>query len=81
MNPYKVKQMEERLREVEREIAAAEKDVTDCEQRLQVFESAAETIRLNELLERRRAELPKLMEEWEELETALRNCGSAELRN
>ena len=35
------------------------------------FVSAEETARLAELLEPRRAELDKLMEDWEELSTAL----------
>jgi ATP-binding cassette, subfamily F, member 3 len=71
VNPYKLRQMQDRLKQLEQEIAGAEKEIVDSEQSLQTFTSADETIRLAGLLEQRRRELPELLAEWEELSQAL----------
>jgi ATP-binding cassette subfamily F protein 3 len=67
LNPIKLKQMRDRLPEVEEDITRVEAEITDCETQLQSFVSAAETQRLTELLAKLRTELEQLMTEWEEL--------------
>jgi ATP-binding cassette subfamily F protein 3 len=74
INPYKLREMQDRLRQIEAAINGAEAEIADCERALQTFVSAAETIRLNDLLEQRRAELPALLSEWEEMSVALENA-------
>jgi ATP-binding cassette subfamily F protein 3 len=67
LNPIKLKQMRERLPEIEEEITRVEAEIIDCETQLQAFVSAEETKRVTELLARRRSELELLMNEWAEL--------------
>src|SRR5581483_6989705 len=56
INPYKLREMQDRLQHIEAEISRAEGQIGDCERALQTFVSAAETIRLNTLIEQRRSE-------------------------
>jgi ATP-binding cassette, subfamily F, member 3 len=65
INPYKLKEMEGRRKKLEAEIARAEADIADAEQKLLVFQSAEETIRLTQLLEQRRKDVSERMGEWE----------------
>ena len=65
MNPIKLRQMKDRLEEVEEEITKLETGIAECEQALQTFVSAQETTRVTELLETRRSDLKSLMQEWE----------------
>ncbi|HET9364021.1 MAG TPA: ABC-F family ATP-binding cassette domain-containing protein, partial [Candidatus Angelobacter sp.] len=71
LNPIKLKQMKERLEEVEEEIARFEVAISAAETALQHFVSVEETQRQTELLERSKADLKKAMSEWEELGQAL----------
>jgi ATP-binding cassette subfamily F protein 3 len=71
VNPIKLKQMQERCREVEQGIAEVERGVTECERELQSYVSGSETARWTELLAQRRSELESLMAEWEELSQVL----------
>jgi len=71
LNPIRRKQMEDRVCEVEREIAKTEDTVGQIEIHLQTFVSAEETQRLSGDLERLKARLQSLMKEWEELSEAL----------
>jgi ATP-binding cassette subfamily F protein 3 len=71
LNPIKRKQMEDRLHQVEEEITRAEAAVAHCESQLQSFVSAEETQRLTRELEQHKADLQRLMKEWEELSEAL----------
>ena len=71
MNPIKRKQMEDRLVEVEREIAKKEATVEQIEIHLQTFVSAEETQRLSGDLSRLKNDLQNLMKEWEELSETL----------
>jgi len=71
LNPIKQRQMQERCREVEEEIARLEAGVATCESELQKFVSAEETKRQTELLKRYREEIDQLMQEWEELSGVL----------
>jgi len=67
MNPMKRKQMEDRLHELEREIAHTEAVIAQCETQLQNFVSAEETQRLGSGIESKQGNLQGLMKEWEEL--------------
>ena len=71
MNPIKRKQMEERCKQVEEEIAQLESGIAECERELQSFVSPEETARWTDLLAQRRAALPSLIAEWEELSQVL----------
>jgi ATP-binding cassette subfamily F protein 3 len=71
LNPIKLKQMRERLLEVEEEIARLEAAITTAEIALQNFVSVEETQRQTDLLERSREELQQRMSEWEEMSTVL----------
>jgi ATP-binding cassette subfamily F protein 3 len=75
MNPMKRKQMEDRLHELERDIARMESAVTQCETQLQNFVSAEETQRLGQELNQSKVNLQGLMAEWEELSGALETSG------
>ncbi len=76
VNPIKRKQMEERCKQVEQEIAQLESGIAECERELQSFVSAEETARWTDLLAQRRAELPPLMAEWEELSQVLERANA-----
>ncbi|HEY4678493.1 MAG TPA: ABC-F family ATP-binding cassette domain-containing protein [Candidatus Angelobacter sp.] len=71
LNPIKLKQMRERLVEVEEEIARLEAAISTAETVLQDFVSVEETQRQTDLLERSREELQQRMSEWEEMSTVL----------
>ncbi|MGD1214991.1 MAG: ABC-F family ATP-binding cassette domain-containing protein [Terriglobales bacterium] len=75
MNPIKRQQMEDRLHEVEEEIARAEAAIALCETELQSFVSAEETQRQTQELARRKSELQSLMNAWEELSETLGTTG------
>jgi ATP-binding cassette, subfamily F, member 3 len=75
MNPMKRKQMEDRLHELEREIAQAEGAIAECETQLQNFVSADETQRVGQELSQSKVTLQGLMAEWEELSGALETTG------
>ena len=71
INPYKLREMENRRQQLEAEISRAEDEIAECEQASLTFVSAQETMRLTALLEQRRRDLEQLMSEWEEVSQAL----------
>src|SRR5690348_16822041 len=71
LNPIKLRQMKERVGEIEEEITKLEAGIAECEQGLQTFVSAHETARVTQLLETRRNDLESLMKEWEEISSAI----------
>jgi ATP-binding cassette subfamily F protein 3 len=71
LNPIKRKQMEDRLHEIEEDIARVEAAIAHCETALLTFVSADEMHRQTQELEARRKELSSLMAEWEELSQTL----------
>ena len=75
VNPIKRKQMEERLHEIEEEIARTEASIALCETGLQSFVSVEETQRQTRELASRKSELQGLMMEWEELSGSLETAG------
>jgi ATP-binding cassette subfamily F protein 3 len=75
MNPMKRKQMEDRLHQIEEEIGHTENAIAQSETELQGFVSAEETQRLARKLEQQKADLRRLMSEWEELSEVLQTAG------
>ncbi len=71
LNPIKRQQMEDRLHEIEEEIARAEAAISLCETELQSFVSAEETQRQTQELANHKNALQNLMKEWEELSGSL----------
>jgi len=71
LNPIKLKQMKERLQEVEEEIARLEAAIALAETSLQSFVSVEETQRQTDLLNRSRSDMERVMNEWEELAQVL----------
>jgi hypothetical protein len=67
--------MEDRLHEIEEEIARAEAAIVLCETGLQSFVSAEETQRQSLELGRRKNDLQSLMTEWEGLSEQLETAG------
>jgi ATP-binding cassette subfamily F protein 3 len=67
MNPLKLKQMQERRHELERQVADLETEIAGFETELANFVSAEETMRVSNLMDQRRAELTKLLAEWEQV--------------
>jgi ATP-binding cassette subfamily F protein 3 len=67
LNPIKRKQMQDRARELEEEIADLEAAIASCEGSLQTFVSAEETTRLTRELEQNRAGLKSRISEWEQI--------------
>ncbi len=71
LNPIKRKQMQDRLREIEEEIARVEAAIALYETQLQSFVSAEETQRQTQELAMRKSDLQELMKEWEEISGVL----------
>jgi ATP-binding cassette subfamily F protein 3 len=67
LNPIKLKQMKERLHELEEEISRFEAAIATAETALQSFVSVEETQRQTDLLNRSKSDLEQAMNEWEEL--------------
>jgi ATP-binding cassette, subfamily F, member 3 len=71
LNPIKRQQMEDRLHEMEEEIARAEAAIALCETELQSFVSADETQRQSQERADQKRALQGLMKKWEELSEIL----------
>ena len=67
LNPIKLRQMRERRKAIEDEVAKLEVEIADYEAALGSFVSTEETRRVTELLNARRADLETLLGEWEEV--------------
>jgi ATP-binding cassette subfamily F protein 3 len=74
MNPIKLRHMQERRQELEEQVTRVEAEIRAYEQQLATFVSAQETARLSALLEDRRPQLARLMNEWEELSLVLESA-------
>jgi len=66
VNPMQLKKRQNRAKELESKIAVLEEEIASDEESLANFVSAEETIRVASQLEKRRAELTAMLEEWEE---------------
>ena len=71
LNPIKRKQMEDRVRELEKEIARLEGAITACEAAMQDFVSAAESQRQAQELDQSKTAHAARLKEWEDLAEAL----------
>jgi ATP-binding cassette subfamily F protein 3 len=71
VNPMKMKKLQDRLREVELKVAELESEIARHEAALADFRSVEETLRLNDLVSRRRTQLESTVAEWEELSASL----------
>jgi ATP-binding cassette subfamily F protein 3 len=71
VNPIKLKQMQERLAQVEAEIPKVDSWVAEAEQAMAVYVSTEETQRLTEVLAALRDRQIELNSEWEKLATEL----------
>ncbi len=67
LNPMRLQQLEDRCQSLESGIARLEAEIAGYETALSDFKSVEETMRVNGLLGERRAELEKLLAEWEEV--------------
>ena len=67
LNPIKLRQMQDRRTALEAEVSRTEAEIAGLETSLGNFVSVEETVRLNDLLTARRADLEKLVGEWEEV--------------
>jgi ATP-binding cassette subfamily F protein 3 len=67
VNPLKLKQMQERARELEERVSTLEASVRETEEAIGRFVSPQESLRLSQQLEGQRAELESAMSEWEQL--------------
>jgi ATP-binding cassette subfamily F protein 3 len=76
MNPIKLKQMKDRCRELEGEVARLEAAVAQAETALQNFVSVEETARQTESLNQSKLELERCITEWEELANTLEEMGA-----
>jgi ATP-binding cassette, subfamily F, member 3 len=75
LNPIKLRQMRERHSAIEEEVARLEAEIEGFEKKLADFESVERTRELTERAAARRADLEKLLAEWEELGQALEAGG------
>jgi ATP-binding cassette, subfamily F, member 3 len=71
INPIKLRQMQERVKQLEQEISRGEASIADHEAALMRFISAAETERVSRLLDQGRKNLEKMVAEWESLSAEL----------
>src|SRR3954453_3623937 len=71
LNPIKLRQMQDRRTSIEDEVTKLEAEIADYEAELSNFVSVEETARVSGLLDQRRADLVKLMQEWEEVVEAI----------
>src|SRR5271154_726925 len=71
VNPIKMKQMQERCAELEKQIAGAEAQIAAAEEELANYVSAEETVRVGAVLDQRRAALSALLKEWEQVSQAM----------
>jgi exonuclease VII small subunit len=71
LNPIKRKQMEDRVHELEEAISRAETAIANLETALQSFVSADESLCQSQELDRHKASLAALIQEWESLSESL----------
>ncbi len=67
LNPMKARKLQDRLKQVEQQVANLESEIAQHEAALADFKSVDETLRLNDLVNARRKELEARVAEWEGL--------------
>ncbi len=78
LNPIKLRQMQDRRRELEEEVGRLEAAIAMTESALQTFVSAAQTQLQNDLLAGYRKDMEERMAEWEEVASLLEGVKDAE---
>jgi ATP-binding cassette subfamily F protein 3 len=71
VNPIRLQQMKDRCREIEEQVARREAEIEAYGQESAHFKSPQESVRLANLIEQGRAEIARLMNEWEETAKAI----------
>jgi ATP-binding cassette, subfamily F, member 3 len=71
VNPIKLRQMQDRCKELEEEVAHLETQIAAGEAELSDFVSTEETIRVSGRVEKQRSELAAMVAEWEQLSQAI----------
>src|SRR4051794_32423203 len=67
INPMKLKQMQDRSKELEERISTLEADILASESALSAYVGPEEALRLSNLLQEQRGELDQAMAEWEQV--------------
>ncbi len=75
VNPIKMQQMKDRCGEIEEQISRLEAEIAGYESELAEFVSVEQTLKTSTLMDQRRAELEKLMAEWEQLSKEVEEVG------
>jgi ATP-binding cassette subfamily F protein 3 len=76
LNPIKLRQLQERLIAIEDEVSRLETEIAGYERALATFENIEETMRLTDVLDRRRSELKSLLAEWEDVSKQIEESGA-----
>jgi ATP-binding cassette subfamily F protein 3 len=71
VNPMKLQQLKDRAAELEEQIASMEHEIAQHELALGEFRSAEDSVRAAGLIEERRAEMSRLLSEWERVSQQL----------
>jgi ATP-binding cassette subfamily F protein 3 len=71
VNPIRLRQMKDRCREIEEQVARREAEIEGYGQETAHFKSAEESVLLAKLIERGREEIATLMREWEDTAKAI----------
>ncbi|MGA3186267.1 MAG: ABC-F family ATP-binding cassette domain-containing protein [Bryobacteraceae bacterium] len=75
VNPMKLKKLQDRLRVVEKEVAALESEIAQHDAALADFKSMEETVRISEIVAERRKQLEARVAEWESVSAELEEAG------
>ncbi len=76
LNPLRLRQMKDRCRQIEEEVARREAEIEGYGQESANFKSAEDSVRLANLIERGREQISTLMREWEETAKVVEEQGS-----
>jgi ATP-binding cassette subfamily F protein 3 len=79
INPIRLKQMRQRFKELEEEIARLEAAIAETERSLSVFVSAEHSRRLHEQLREQRQRLEEALAEWEQLGQVVEQAEGADV--
>jgi ATP-binding cassette subfamily F protein 3 len=75
VNPMKLKKLQDRTQELEKEVAALEAEIAQHDAELADFKSVDETLRLGELVAEKRQRLEMRVAEWEQVSAELEEAG------
>ena len=81
VNPMKLKKLQDRARELEREVASLESEIAQHDAALADFKSVEETLRLSELVAEKRKRLEERVSEWEQVSAELEEARYSQRSN